>query len=95
MERVPCSACFRCCAAVAEKGLADLHVLEQAVRDVAVQIDLLPDAAVGCGNDKGLAIVDIGDMAQEGSVQDGMHCFPVMFSPCCAAFYHVLAVTAY
>ena len=40
----------------------NLDGLEQAVRDVAMQVDLLSHAAVSCGNDDWLAIIDIGDM---------------------------------
>ena len=53
---------------------------------MAVQVHSIANAAVGCGNHKGLTILHVRNMAQEGLIQNGMHSVPVIFSPCCTAF---------
>lgn len=81
--------CCWCQLRVLEAGnysisVAHLDTLQQAVRDMSVQVDPFPYAGVACGNDNGHAIIYIGDMAQESLVQDGVHRLPVILASCCA-----------
>lgn len=57
-----------------------LDALEQAVRDVTMQVDFLSNAAVSCGDDDWLAIIDIGDMTEKCLIKDGVHGLFVVLS---------------
>ena len=59
--------------------------LQQAIRDVTVQVDFLSYAAVSCGDDDWLAILNIGDMAEECLIKDGMDSLPVVLPSSSAA----------
>ena len=66
---------------------------------MTVKVHFLSYAAVSCGDDNRLAIIDIGDMTEECFIEDGMHSLSIVrstsgealdFRSCC---HGVLAIT--